>query len=93
MSELTAEVRVVIEAHDRPTARIDDGEIAILPTGRAELVLHLSPDAAGPWLRELETRVREALDGAGGDGRCGVVAREVRGRRISVPLPSMPSFP
>lgn len=64
MSELTAEVRVVIHASDRPAARMDHEDLAILPTGRDELVVYLRPEDAEPWLEELSARVREALGNA-----------------------------
>ena len=61
MSELTAEVRVVIHAHDQPAATMDHGELAIRITGSDELVVFLDPKQAGPWLRLLEATVLEAL--------------------------------
>lgn len=62
MSELTAEVRVVIHAHDQPAARMDHEDLAVMPGGSDELVLFISPENAESWLRLLEARIREALE-------------------------------
>lgn len=63
MSELSAEVRVVVHAHDRPAAHMDHEDVAVLPTGRDELVLFFTPPDARRWLSEITEAINSATEG------------------------------
>lgn len=60
MADLSAEIRVVIHAHDQPAAHMDHGELALMPTGCAELVLYVNPQDTDRWLAQLLEEVRRA---------------------------------
>lgn len=70
MSELTAEVRVVIHAHDRPAAHMDHEDLAVMVTGGSDLVLFMRPQDAESWLRSLEARIQEALENSASSANC-----------------------
>lgn len=58
MARMVAEVSVVVEAGDTPTAEVREGEIAFYPVGRRDVVFYVRDEDVDAWLSRLQECVK-----------------------------------